>query len=120
MGDPGRDRAPELLPDLLPKYMVLVGTRWYLLGLAAALEYQRVPSSPNSHKHYRDSNSLGGTTFSQVRGLSSPISSVRSGYKCLWAERGRGVKAQLRGGADAFMRPDNSPLCSQNRRSIEL
>ena len=43
-------RPPDLLPDLLPKYMVIVGARWYLLGLAAALEYQRVPTSPNSHK----------------------------------------------------------------------
>ena len=53
----------ELLPDLLPKYLVLVGTRWDLLGLAAAPLYQRVPTSPNSHKHFRDSNSLGGTRF---------------------------------------------------------
>ena len=66
---PGHLRAqsfalPGLVPDLVPKYLVTVGTRWYLLGLAAALEYQRVPSSPNSHKHYRDSNSLGGTNRS--------------------------------------------------------
>ncbi len=26
--DTRRERAPELLPDLLPKYMVTVGTRW--------------------------------------------------------------------------------------------
>ena len=106
--------TPDLVPDLVPKYMVTIGTRWYLLGLAAAPLYQRVPTSPNSHKHNQDSNSLGGTTFSQVRGLSSPISSVNSGYKCLWAEGWRGVKAQLRGGVDAFMRPNSSPLCVES------
>ncbi len=51
--------APDLVPDLVPKYMVTVDTRWYLLGLAAAPLYQRVPTSPNSHKHFQDSNSLG-------------------------------------------------------------
>jgi hypothetical protein len=78
--------APYLSPDLSPKYLVTVGTRWYLLGLTAALEYQRVPSSPNSHKHYRDSNSLGGTTFSQVRDLIVPESCSKSGTKIasLW------------------------------------
>ena len=80
--------VPKLLPDLLPKYLVTVGTRWYLLGLAAAPLYQRVPTSPNSHKHFQDSNSLGGTTKPQVRGLTSPISSAKSGYKCLRAEGG--------------------------------
>jgi len=30
-------------PGLVPKYMVTVGTRWYLLGLTAAPPYQRVP-----------------------------------------------------------------------------
>ena len=71
---PGFDRGtragiapPDLVPDLVPKYLVTVGTRWYLLGLAAAPLYQRVPTSPNSHKHFRDSNSLGGTTKPQVR-----------------------------------------------------
>lgn len=49
------------MPDLVPKYLVTVGTRWYLLGLAVAPLYQRVPTSPNSHKHNQDSNSLGGT-----------------------------------------------------------
>jgi len=48
-----------LVPDLVPKYMVTVGTRWYLLGLAAAPPYQRVPIVTNSHN--QDSNSLGGT-----------------------------------------------------------
>jgi len=38
---------PDLSPDLSPKYMVTVGTRWYLLGLAAAPLDQRVPTSPN-------------------------------------------------------------------------
>jgi len=58
----GRARGPpDLVPDLVPKYMVTVGTRWDLLGLTAALPYQRVPTSPNSHKHNQDSNSLGGT-----------------------------------------------------------
>ena len=66
---------PDLVPDLVPKYMVTIGTRWYLLGLAAALLYHRVPIVTNSHKHNQDSNSLGGTTFSQVTDLSSPISS---------------------------------------------
>jgi transposase InsO family protein len=61
----------DLLPDLLPKYLVTVGTRWYLLGLAAALLYQRVPTGPNSHKHNQDSNSLGGTIKPQGKGLSS-------------------------------------------------
>jgi hypothetical protein len=59
--------APDLVPDLVPKYMVTVDTRWYLLGLAAAPLYQRVPTSPNSHKHFQDSNSLGGTIKPQVR-----------------------------------------------------
>jgi hypothetical protein len=53
--------------------MVTVGTRWYLLGLAAAPLYQRVPTSPNSHKHFQDSNSLGGTIKPQVRGLKFPV-----------------------------------------------
>jgi len=39
--------APDLSPDLSPKYLVTVGTRWYLLGLTAALEYQQVPSNTN-------------------------------------------------------------------------
>lgn len=56
------------MPDLVPKYMVTVGTRWYLLGLAAAPLYQRVPTSPNSHKHNQDSNSLGGTIDLQLSG----------------------------------------------------
>ncbi|MDZ4178701.1 MAG: hypothetical protein U1E29_05660, partial [Coriobacteriia bacterium] len=68
-------------PDLVPKYMVTVGTRWYLLGLAAAPLYQRVPSSPNSHKHNQDSNSLGGTTFPQATGLKFPVACVKSGTK---------------------------------------
>jgi|GEM_PF-6385410 len=38
-----RYHAPDLVPDLSLKYMVLVGTRWYLLGRTAALPYQRVP-----------------------------------------------------------------------------
>jgi len=108
------ESPPDLSPDLSPKYLVTVGTRWYLLGLTAALEYQRVPSSPNSHKHYRDSNSLGGTIKPQVRGLSSPISSLNSGYKCLAAESGRGAKAQLRGCVDALMRPNSSPFCPES------
>jgi hypothetical protein len=103
--------VPDLSPDLSPKYMVLVGTRWYLLGLAAAPLYQRVPRSPNSHKHNQDSNSLGGTIKPQVTGLSSPISRVESGYKCLVAESECGVKAQLGGGVDAFVRPNSSPCC---------
>ena len=90
--------ALDLVPDLVPKYMVTVGTRWYLLGLAAALPYQRVPTSPNSHKHNQDSNSLGGTIKPQVRSLSGPISRVKSGHKCLAAQSGCGVKAQLREG----------------------
>ena len=53
--------------------MVTVGTRWYLLGLTAAPPYQRVPTSPNQHKHNQVSNSLGGTTKPQVRGLFRPI-----------------------------------------------
>jgi hypothetical protein len=88
---------------------VTVGTRWDLLGLAAAPLYQRVPTSPNSHKHFWDSNSLGGTTFSQVRGLSSPISRVKSGYTCLRAEGGGRANGQVRGGLDAFMRPNAVP-----------
>ena len=72
-----RDRLSELSPDLSPKYLVTVGTRWYLLGLAAAPLYQRVPTSPNSHKHYRDSNSLGGTRTHQ-----------RPAYAGLCASRG--------------------------------
>ena len=107
----GRDRVPELLPDLLPKYLVIVGTRWYLLGLAAALEYQRVPASPNSHKHFRDSNSLGGTIRPQARGLSSPISRVKSGYKYLAAESGREVQAQLRGCGEGGLKPRCNPCC---------
>jgi hypothetical protein len=63
----GGCRAPDLVPDLVPKYMVTVGTRWYLLGLAAAPLYQRVPTSPNSHKHFQDSNSLGGTNSSLLK-----------------------------------------------------
>jgi hypothetical protein len=108
-----------LVPDLVPKYLVTVGTRWYLLGLAVAPLYQRVPTSPNSHKHFQDSNSLGGTIRPQVRGLSSPISSVKSGYKCLWAEGGCEVKAQLRGGVDASLQPNSSPLCPESA-STEL
>jgi len=102
------------VPDLVPKYMVTVGTRWDLLGLAAAPLYQRVPIVTNSHKHNQDSNSLGGTTFPQVTGLSSPISSAKSGYKCLWDEGGRRVKAQLRWRVGAFMRPNRSPLCPES------
>jgi hypothetical protein len=56
------EKPDDLLPDLVPKYMVTVGTRWYLLGLTAAPPYQRVPIVTNSHKHNQDSNSLGGTT----------------------------------------------------------
>jgi len=65
-----RRSAPvhDLVPDLVPKYMVTVGTRWDLLGLTAAPLYQRVPIVTNSHKHNQDSNSLGGTIKPQVRG----------------------------------------------------
>jgi len=55
------------VPDLVPKYMVTVGTRWYLLGLTAAPLYQRVPTVTNSHKHNQDSNSLGGTKETAAR-----------------------------------------------------
>ena len=106
--------TPDLVPDLVPKYVVTVGTRWYLLGLAAAPLYQRVPTSPNSHKHNQDSNSLGGTIKPQVTGLSSPISSANSGYKCLWAEGGCEVKAQLRGGVDARAWLRSTPCCPQS------
>ena len=78
---------PDLVPDLVPKYMVTVGTRWYPLGLAAAPLYQRVPTSPNSHKHNQDSNSLGGTKFSQVRGLKFPVACLKSGTKSRSPER---------------------------------
>jgi len=61
--------------------MVTVGTRWYLLGLAAAPLYQRVPTSPNSHKHNQDSNSLGGTIKPQVKGLKFPVACLKSGTK---------------------------------------
>ena len=73
--------------------MVTVGTRWYLLGLAAAPLYQRVPTSPNSHKHFQDSNSLGGTTFSQVRGLKFPVVCLESGDKPCSSERPAAGKA---------------------------
>ena len=70
----------DLSPDLSPKYLVTVGTRWCLLGLAAAPLYQ---TSPNSHKHNQDSNSLGGTTKPQVSGgmvadLSPELFSLRN------------------------------------------
>jgi len=60
----------------------------------------------------RDSNSLGGTIKPQVRGLSGPISSVKSGHKCLRDESGCAVKAQLRGGVDALLQLGSSPFCS--------
>ena len=74
-----RDYGHDLSPDLSPKYMVTVGTRWYLLGLTAAPLYQRVPMSPNSHKHNQDSNSLGGTTKPQVKDLKFPVACIKSG-----------------------------------------
>ena len=40
----------DLVPDLVPKYLVTVGTRWYLLGLAAAPLYQRVPTRAMSRQ----------------------------------------------------------------------
>src|SRR5665648_744843 len=58
---PWLELCHDLVPDLVPKYLVTVGTRWYLLGVTAAPLYQRVPTSTNSHKHNQDSNSLGGT-----------------------------------------------------------
>jgi len=76
----------DLLPDLLPKYLVLVGTRWYLLGLTAAPLYQRVPTRPNSHKHNQDSNSLGGTIKPQVRGLKFPVACLKSGIRSCRSE----------------------------------
>ena len=85
--------APDLSPDLSPKYMVTVGTRWYLLGLAAAPLYQRVPTSPNSHKHFQDSNSLGGTTKPQVTGLKFPVVCLESGDKACPSERHAAGKA---------------------------
>ena len=69
--------ALDLVPDLVPKYMVTVSTRWDLLGLAAAPLYQRVPTSPNSHKHNQDSNSLGGTRFYVSRSVQT------GGFTCL-------------------------------------
>jgi len=69
----------DFVPDLVPKYMVTIGTRWYLLGLAAAPPYQRVPIVTNSHKHNQDSNSLGGTIEPQVRGLRFPVACLKSG-----------------------------------------
>ncbi len=93
--------APNLLPDLLPKYMVLVGTRWDLLGRT---DSSAVPTSTNSHQHNQDSNSLGGTKFPQVRGLCSPISSAKSGYECLVSESGRGQGCS----SEAVLRPSCS------------
>ena len=81
------------MPDLVPKYMVTVGTRWYLLGLTAAPLYQRVPTSPNSHKHFQDSNSLGGTTKPQVTGLKFPVVCLESGDKACPSERHAAGKA---------------------------
>jgi hypothetical protein len=46
MSESGGD-SHDLVPDLVPVYMVTVGTRWYLLGLTAAQQYQRAPTSPN-------------------------------------------------------------------------
>jgi len=108
----------DLVPDLVPKYMVTVGTRWDLLGLAAAPLCQRVPTSPNSHKHNQDSNSLGGTRLLQARGLSGPISSVKSGHNCLRAGSGCGGKPQLRGHADALLQHVSSPCCSKAAATI--
>ena len=59
----GSQASPDLVPDLVPVYMVTVGTRWYILGRTAAQPYQLVPTSTNEHKHYYDSNFLGGTTI---------------------------------------------------------
>jgi hypothetical protein len=81
-----RSGAVDLVPDLVPKYMVTVGTRWYLLGLAAAPPYQRVPIVTNSHKHNQDSNSLGGTIYPQVRDLRIPEACLKSGTKSCRSE----------------------------------
>ena len=106
-------RRPDLVPDLVPKYMVTIGTLWDLLGLAAAPLYYRVPIVTHGHQHNQDSKSLGGTIYPQVTGLSGPISSVRSDHKCLWAGSGRGLYTQLRGRADAVTWPKSIPFCPE-------
>jgi len=80
------DCLAHLVPDLVPVYMVTVGTRWYLLGRTAAQPYQLVPTSTNEHKHYYDSNSLGGTIKPQVRGLFWSISGAKSVTKACPSE----------------------------------
>jgi len=87
----------DVSPDLSPKYMVLVGTRWYLLGRTAAPPYQRVPIVTNSHKHNQDSNSLGGTIKPQVRDLKFPFACLKSGTKSCRPERRAEGKAAAQG-----------------------
>ncbi|GEM_PF-7024420 len=71
------------------------GDCWSSLVPIGTRRSSAIPTSPNSHKHIQDSNVLGGTIKPQVSGLSSPISSLRSGYKCLWTEGGCEVKVML-------------------------
>jgi hypothetical protein len=89
----------DLLPDLLPVYMVtvvLAGIYWDSPQLSCTNESQLA-------RALHDSNSLGGTIKPQVRGLCGPISSAKSGHKCTAAESGRGGKPQLRGCVDALV-----------------
>ena len=109
---------PDLLPDLLPKYMVTVGTRWYLLGLAAAPLYQRVPIVTNSHKHNQDSNSLGGTIKPQVRGRVLPDFEREIGHQIVPFARHAEDKAAAQGMCRfPFVAEKHSLLSSEATRS---
>ena len=99
--------------------MVLVGTRWYLLGLAAAPLYQRVPTSPNSNKHNQDSNSLGGTMKPQVTGLKFPVACLKSGTKSCPSEGKTEDKAAAQRPFRSILVPKN-PCCCESALDIAL
>ena len=102
-------------PDFVARFVAQIhGTYWYSLVPIGTRRSSAVPTSTNSHKHNQDSNSLGGTKFPQARGLSSPISRVKSGYKCLWAESGSGAKPQLRGCGGGLNAAKSIPFCPES------
>ena len=75
--------------------------------------------APTSTSTIRIRIPLGAPQNRRSECLSSPISSERSVYECLRTEGGRWLKAQLRGGGDAFMRSKSDPCCSEARQSLK-
>jgi hypothetical protein len=123
MKRPGFDGGSHagIAPRFVARFVAQIhGDCWYSLVPIGTHRSSAVPTSPNSHKHNQDSNSLGGTTRPQVRGLKFPVSCMKSGDKSRPLEASPTTKPQLRVCFAPAQPPLSSPCCSRTPLSPDL